>query len=286
MCSETASDSAVSHSRLPIERRRVDFSLDDVTDKYYYRSNPYVSALFVSLSVSFPPGEAEFIKSVKLFEDQITNPGLQEAVKNFAHQEAHHSFQHKLLNKKLNELGYNTTGIEKVFREKLAAREKNWSPQRRLARTVSAEHITATWAHWSLQNEEKMQYFPTSLRHMLQWHAIEEIEHKSVAFDVYQACVGDRRLLNRVYRHFLYFEFPLMLLLTTRSLLKQDGYRSNAEDRRVLRDFLFARKDGMFGSLWPQFRAFTTAGFHPWALDDSALVDDWKGTLSPYFSHA
>ncbi|MBT8138909.1 MAG: metal-dependent hydrolase [Gammaproteobacteria bacterium] len=278
-------ENPISQSKLPIERRRVEFTLDDVTEKYYYRGNPQVSAFFASLSVGFPPGEAEFIKSVKLFEDQITDPKLREEVKNFAHQEAHHSFQHKLLNQKLNELGYQTGGIDNVFKEKLARREKQWSPQRRLARTVSAEHITATWAHWALGSEEKMQHFPTSMRHLLQWHAIEEIEHKSVAFDVYQQCVGDRRLLNWVYRHFLYFEFPLSLTLTTRALLKQDNYKPTAEDRRVFKDFLFAKKDGMVSSLWPHYRAFTKQGFHPWALDDSGLVDDWKGTLSPYFAH-
>lgn len=285
MIREAATDKALSQSKLPIERRRVDFTLDDVTEKYYYRGNPLVSAFFVSLSVGFPPGEAEFIKSVKLFEDRITDPKLLAEVKDFAHQEAHHSFQHKLLNKKFNDLGYVTSGIDNRFKEKLAERERTWSAERRLARTVAAEHITATWAHWSLQNESKMQHFPTSIRHLLQWHAIEEIEHKSVAFDVYQQCVGDRRLLNKVYRSFLYFEFPLMLFLTTRALLKQDDYKSSAEERRVFRDFLFSRKDGMVASLWPHYRAFTRRGFHPWALDDSGLVGDWKNTLSPYFAH-
>ncbi len=277
-------ESGISHSKLPIERRRVKFALDDMTNKYYYGGNPQISAFFVALSVGFPPGEAEFIKSVKLFEDQITDPKLREEVQNFAHQEAHHSLQHKLLNKKLVELGYDISPIEKVFHEKLAKRERDWSPEQRLARTVAAEHVTATWAHWSLENEHRMQPFPESMRRMLQWHAIEEIEHKSVAFDVYSHCVDNRRLLNWQYRYFLYYEFPLTLTLTTRGLLKQQGYKATAEDRKVFRDFLFA-KDGMVGGQMKHYRAFTKKGFHPWALDDSGLVNDWKGELSPYFAH-
>ncbi len=277
--------SSVSQSKLPIEKRRVKFDLDDLNETYYYRGNPQISAFFAGLSVSFPPGEGEFIKSVKLFEDQITDPKLKEEVKNFAHQEAHHSLQHKLLNKRLDEIGYDTAMVDRVMKDKLSEREQNWSPEKRLARTVCAEHVTATWANWSLQAEEKMSHFPTSLRHLLQWHAIEEIEHKSVAFDVYQHCVGDRRLLNRQYRIFLYYEFPLTLFLVTRGLLKKQGYKATAEDRKVMRDFFFNKQDGMVASLWPHFKAFTKKGFHPWGYDDSALVDEWKGELEPYFAH-
>ena len=277
--------STVSRSQLPIERRKVKFSLEDITDKYFYDGNPQISAFFVGLSVSFPPGEGEFIKSVKLFEDQITDERLRNEVKNFAHQEAHHSLQHKLLNKHFRKLGYMTDVVDEMMYEKLAHREKKWSPARRLARTVAAEHVTATWANWSLQCEERMKHFPTSLRHLLQWHAIEEIEHKSVAFDVYQHCVGNRTLLNWEYRFFLYYEFPLSLTLMTRGLLKQQGYKATKADRAAFKEFLFSKENGMITSLMPQFRVFTRPGFHPWGVDDSELVDTWKSTLSPYFAH-
>lgn len=276
---------SASQSKLPIERRKVKFALDDITDKYFYAGNPQVSAFFVGLSVSFPPGEGEFIKSVKLFEDQITDERLRNEVKNFAHQEAHHSLQHKLLNRRFSELGYDTSVVDKIMHDKLSEREQKWSPARRLARTVAAEHVTAIWANWSLQCDEKMKEFPLSLRHLLQWHAIEEIEHKSVAFDVYQHCVNNRWLLNNEFRRFLYFEFPLSLYMMTRGLLKQQGYVADKEDRKVLRDFLFSKENGMVTSLMPHFRAFTKRGFHPWALDDSGLVSDWKTELSPYFAH-
>lgn len=277
--------SSVSQSKLPIEKRRVKFDLDDITETYFYRGNPQISAFFAALSVSFPPGEGEFIKSVKLFENQITDSKLREEVKDFAHQEAHHSLQHKLLNKRLDDLGYDTAMVDRVMKEKLKEREQQWSAEKRLARTVCAEHVTATWANWSLKAEDKMSHFPTSLRHLLQWHAIEEIEHKSVAFDVYQHCVGDRRLLNWQYRTFLYYEFPLTLFLITRALLKKQGYKPTAEDRKVMRDFFFNRQDGMVASLWPHFQSFTKRGFHPWGFDDSGLVDDWKVELEPYFAH-
>ena len=276
---------AASHSKLPIERRRVKFDFSDIEDKYFYGGNPQVSAFFAGLSVSFPPGEGEFIKSVKLFEDQITDERLKTEVKNFAHQEAHHSLQHKMLNKRLVELGYDIAVVEKIMQQKLSEREQNWSPARRLARTVAAEHVTATWANWSLQNEKRMAQFPTSLRHMLQCHAIEEIEHKSVAFDVYKHCVDNQLLLNWEFRLFLYYEFPLSLTLMTRGLLKKQGYKATREDRAVFKDFLFSKEDGMVTSLMPHFRAFTKRGFHPWALDDSGLVGDWKSELAPYFAH-
>ena len=213
MYAEQAQAGSQSFSKLDIQPRTVKFEFEDLTSPYYYKDNPQISALWAALSASFPPGEAEFIKSVKLFEDQITDPKLKQEVKDFAHQEAHHSLQHRQLNKIFDDMGYKTQDLDKVFREELKKREATWSAKRRLARTVAGEHMTAIWAHWSLTNQDVMEPFPTSLKHLLQWHAIEEIEHKSVAFDVYQHCVGDTRFLNWEYRYFLYVEFPFKMSL-------------------------------------------------------------------------
>jgi hypothetical protein len=136
-------ESAQSKSKMVIEPRHVKFEFSDIDTPFYYDNNPLVSAIWATLSASFPAGEAEFIRSVRLFEDQVTDPKLKDEVKSFAAQEAHHSLQHRQVNKMLEARGYRTDKLDAFFKDKITERVDNWSSQRRLARTVVAEHVTA-----------------------------------------------------------------------------------------------------------------------------------------------
>ncbi len=271
-----------SRSQLEIKPRRVSFDFNDIAEPFYYRGNPLISAMWATMSASFPAGEAEFINSVKLFESQINDSKLKQEVKNFAAQEAHHSLQHRQVNKLLDERGYNTAKVDQRFKEKMAERALKWSAERRLARTVVAEHVTAIMAHFALTHSESMSHFPDSFRRLFQWHAIEEIEHKSVAFDVYQHCVNDQALLRREFRYFSYLEFPFNVSMGTRFLLKQMGRKASWQDRKGLWRYLFG-EDGLISSVKPLYMSFLDKDFHPWNLDDSVLVEEWKETLAPYF---
>jgi len=151
-----------------------------------------------------------------------------------------------------------------------------------LARTVVCEHVTSVMADYVLNNVRSMRHFPGSLRQILQWHAIEEIEHKSVAFDVYQHCVGDQNLLRKEFRYFSYFEFPRNILLSSRFLLKKIGHKSAWRERKEAWLYLFGR-DGLVSSQRSMYMRFMKKDFHPWDHDNSALVDEWKTRLSPHF---
>ncbi|MBX2848223.1 MAG: metal-dependent hydrolase [Acidiferrobacterales bacterium] len=274
--------SVSSKSKIEIQPRRVGFEFSDVSSPFFYQDNSCISAFWVGMSASFPLGEAEFIKSTRLFEEQINDEKLLEDVRDFAQQEAHHALQHRRLNKLFDDLGYDIGKLEHFFNKELKRREKNWSAERRLAQTVVVEHITAVMAHYALTQHEQMQPFPPSIRALFQWHAIEEIEHKSVAFDVYQHCVGDRRLLMRTYYRFIFFEFPLNLYLSTRALIKQTGHKVTWRERKVLWRYLFG-DGGLVSSIKSLYWMFRNPDFHPWDHDDSDLVEDWKERLSPHF---
>lgn len=277
-----ALSAAQSHSKLTIEPRRVKFDFQDIDTPFYYNGNSLISAMWAALSASFPVGEAEFIRSVRLFESKVTDPKLLAEMKGFAAQEAHHSLQHKQVNKLLDEKGYQTKKLDQYFQDKVDERIQKWSPERRLARTVVAEHVTAVMAHYALTNLESMGHFPSSFRDLFQWHAIEEIEHKSVAFDVYQHCVGDKKLLHKEFRYFSYFEFPRNVFMASKFLLKQMGHKSSWQERKELWRYLFGDQ-GLISSMKPMYMMFLREGFHPWDHDDSALVEEWKIKLSPHF---
>ena len=273
-----------SHSKLAIEPRRVKFDFQDIDTPLFYNGNGFISAIWAGLSASFPIGEAEFIHSVQLFKDKVRDPKLLAEIKEFTAQEAHHSLQHKLINEFLDGLGYQTKKIGDFFQNKINHRIENWSHERRLARTVVAEHVTAVMANYALTNEQAMSHFPDSIRSLFQWHAIEEIEHKSVAFDVYQHCVGDEKLLRKEFRLFSYYEFPRNIFLSMRYLLKQMGHKSTWRERRAAWRYLFGH-GGLISSQRRLYMMFLQDGFHPWGHDDSALVEEWKIKLSPHFVH-
>ncbi len=276
------SEAKQSQSKINIQPRHVKFDFADIQTPFFYQDNPCISAVWVSLSASFPLGEAEFIKSTKQFEHNITDPKLKAEVKKFAQQEAHHSLQHRRLNQAFEATGYPVTQLEAEIKKELLAREQKWSIERRLANTVAAEHVTATMANWALTHPEHMAHFPESLRELFQWHAIEEIEHKSVTFDVYQHCVGRPALLRWQYRYFLYFHFPFSVYLSTRFLLKTMGYKATKADLQGLHNFLFG-KGGMIADRKHHYSAFNKKGFHPWQIDDAGLVDEWQMKLEPHF---
>lgn len=151
---------------------------------FYYEDNPVVTALFVILSAMFPPGEMFFIECIRSVRDQVTAPKLQQDIKLFIAQESLHSREHKSLNQYLSAYKYpEVFEIEKRTKERLdILRQLPIVDQ--LAATVVMEHCTATLARLLLTDRLIQSKTKQETRNLWEWHALEELEHKSVAFDV------------------------------------------------------------------------------------------------------
>src|SRR5205807_9716952 len=116
-------------------------------------------------------------------------------VAGFIGQEAMHGREHRMLNERLAELGYPTKLVERITRAGLKARERVLSAKSNLAATAALEHFTATLAELVLTSEETRRLFGNDeVRNLFLWHALEESEHKAVAFDVYRAAGGTERM--------------------------------------------------------------------------------------------
>jgi len=262
------------HQKLEIKPRQMDFAFGSLKNLKYFDDNIYKSSFIAGLSAAFPPGEGEFLDSVKLYRDQITNPDLNRQVKGFIGQEGHHSHQHKIVNKELDRLGFNTDKVDKLLHKMINSRVKKLSNKFRLAHTVCAEHITALMGEHIINQPDFLKNMEAPMKDLMFWHAVEEVEHKSVAYDVYMECVGDRAYLNKTMKfailalHFRLTRYMFMMAFSTK-------HWWNLKDLASTLKWMFG-KGGMWRSLRKPYKAFYSDDFHPWRDGGLELIEKWK----------
>src|SRR6202795_2731060 len=170
---------------LTINPRNVMFGRGRSCDRWWNGGDPVATAFYNGMSVAFPLGEAFFIESVRKFRDAV--PAHQQAqIDAFIKQEAAHSREHIHFNKQVHEAGYEVESIEAALAEQLE-KAKEFPPVVNLATTVALEHFTAIIAHAALKSDRHFTCASTDAARLWKWHAIEEIEHKAVAFDTFMA---------------------------------------------------------------------------------------------------
>ncbi len=273
-----------------VTTRRIDFEYPTSEDlpKHFVSGDLVMSHVVAMLSAMFPDGEDFFVRTVRACRDDIGDPVLREQVKGFIGQEAMHGREHRDLNDRLATLGYPTKGVERFVEWGLRLRERVWSKRANLAVTAALEHYTATLAETLLADERARELFDVpEIRSLLLWHALEESEHKAVAFDVYRHA-GGSEWLRRSMMNLTTVAFLTSLVgTTTVSILKDPTARRHP--RRVRRS-LAARRRSPFvtGDVLRRIRAYNRPGFHPDDIDASELVARWRddlfgaaGTLTP-----
>lgn len=254
---------------LDIRPRRLDVAVPDPLPRWWLGSDPFRTHFFNAMSVLFPDGEQFFIDSVRHYRDQITDPELQQQIRGFIGQEAHHSREHVDYNNRLRQLGYDIGALERPVKRRIRYVNKHFSPARRLAATVAMEHFTAIMADAVLRDPSWLADASPEMRRLWRWHALEETEHKAVAFDVYMQVCGDRQLLRKAMRLSTFF-FLRDVTVGTLNMLRTDGQLSV---RAWWRGMLWLwGKGGFLRHLLGVYRDFFRNDFHPWKHDNSALM--------------
>ena len=238
-----------------------------------------MSHVLAVLSSVFPDGEDYFVRSVEAVRDRIEEPGLQRDVDGFIGQESMHGREHRALNERLAELGYPTRAIGRYVRTLTSLRDRFQSETANLGYTAALEHYTATLAETLLGDPDARAVIGhDGVRSLLLWHALEEAEHKAVAFDVYKAVGGTERL--RLLTMWLtHLTFVLETLIWTAISLAQDPV-VRRHPLRVLRSAWRLRRSP-FASPEPARRLFQYhhRGFHPNDRDTSQLIAEWRERL-------
>lgn len=262
--------------------RRVSFGHAEGTDtlpKYFMGGDPVMSHVVAVLSSLFPEGEQFFVRSVRAYRDEVTDPELRREVAGFIGQEAVHSREHEEFNERLRRLGYRTDRIDAVLRRLFAVSERLPGKARRLATTAALEHYTATLAGVLLVDPQARAAFSDDeVRRLFVWHALEETEHKAVAFDVYTLVSGNERVRRLIMNTTTVGFLGMSVGCTTLGLLAdRDTWRHPG---RVLHGLANLRRSPWLNRrVWRELRDYNRVGFHPDDHDTTELVAHWRNEL-------
>lgn len=274
-------NTAISYSETIVPRENMDFGLDASIPRYWYRGDAYKSRYVDAVQLSFPDGERYFITCVRAFREQITDPTLQVAVRDFTRQEGQHGMAHTRYNKLLETQGLPVDALLDQIKALIARRMRIYSPQFNLALTAAAEHFTAMLAEAFFAKAATTEGMNPRMRAMLAWHAIEEMEHKSVAFDVMRT-VAKVGYWKRVAAMVLFTkDIAGMSYSITNRMLKADGYSGPQRLGLHVKNFLWVHgpRKGVFGSLTPKLLAYFKPGFHP---NDQPVIHNYRCWVEAY----
>jgi predicted metal-dependent hydrolase len=260
-----------------IKPRHMAMPFEQLDTPYFFDNNALLSAFFAALSSTFPAGEGEFIASVRQYRDKIKSPKLKEEIRGFIGQEGHHSRQHERVNEALRELGFDAVALDKDLGNYIQKHVVNRSDKFRLAMTVCMEHLTAILAEHLLTYPETLENLAPSVQDLLYWHAVEEIEHKSVAFDTFMSTEGDQKYLRWCQVYATLFFFHRIGWYTIKLLWWQRKMPSWKEFKGFWR-FMTGKK-GMFTGVTKNYLDWFKKGFHPWDHDNMDLIERWKTEL-------
>ena len=252
-----------------IQPRKMDFEFDPSMERYWFGGDQFKTLLLTALSCTFPEGERFFVRSVRHYQKNLTDPLLKEQVKGFIGQEAHHGNEHEAFNAFMQERGVPTKKVSDFVLNGLKMQGKWLSPERQLAKTCALEHFTAMLAELILEEPEFLQGMDQRMLPLWLWHAVEESEHKAVAFDVYQDQVGSywTRTSEMAITTVEFVGFTIFHYFQLRAEMDD-----NADLRSVMSGFNWLLgKPGWLRRLGPSYLAYFKRDFHPSKKDSSQL---------------
>jgi predicted metal-dependent hydrolase len=258
-------------------RRNLKFKLRPDRALQWHQDGLNVSQFLNTLSLFFPVGERFFIDSVRAFRDQVDDPELQEAVKAFIGQEAMHGREHEEYNEAIAAQGVPIETQEKMVDNLLKFIQRTTPEAFQLSATIALEHLTAILADGLLNLPEIMDGADEDYKALWNWHALEETEHKAVAFDVYRTVMGDDSNISS----YALRSFALVLATGIFFSIFIPYYLHNVRIKGGLFDLQGWRgvwrhtwgRKGIFRFMTPNWFDWFRPGFHPWDHDNQHFLE-------------
>ncbi|MBT5387190.1 MAG: metal-dependent hydrolase [Porticoccaceae bacterium] len=262
-------------TNVPIKKRNPELDIAEALKGEWMDNHVFATAWFNAMSITFPLGEQFFINSVRHYRDRISDPKLQEEMRQFYSQEAVHLREHQRYNEMLcAQRGYDLEALEGPLRRRMSWVKKNVPAREQLAGTAAVEHLTAVLAEKALGEDNLFAKAHPAMAKLWKWHAVEEMEHKSVAFDVYRAIGGTEKMRRAAMRRSTFF-LTWDILHGVRHMLRRDGKLWSLKVWASGLVFLFG-KQGMLRGTWRPYKDFFREDFHPWQQNTHQLIEDWE----------
>jgi hypothetical protein len=252
----------------------MDFPFDDTEiPAHWWDDDRVLTRNADALHMLFPAGERFFMRSVRAFVPQLKDPELLARVRGFMGQEAMHGREHRRAFALLERDGIEYESFLEDYEDRwLKGLEQRSHPMTNLAVTCALEHLTATLGASAFEDPLMERAHPT-MRELMLWHAAEEVEHKAVAYDVYEAVGGGwlRRVTGMV------VAFAFLMVWWRRGMLhliEQDGGVTRADIGALRHKAKTAGRDVM-AECWRASLQYIRPGFHPNHIDDRHLAEDY-----------
>jgi hypothetical protein len=264
-----------------VSPRDIRFDIESARTGHWLGGDPVGTAVFNALSLTFPDGERLFMDAVRHYRGEVSGK-LAEDVRGFIAQEAIHSREHHALNQLIDRDRYPVAEIEAELRQRIAF-ARGRGPMAMLISTIALEHFTAMMAEMHHKHQDVFTDVAPGIERLWRWHALEETEHKAVAYDVYMHVTRHwspfRRYMRRcVAMAIIGYMFPRNISRYAARLLEADGYTPEAALKAV-KDYVW-KKPGLFSRGWRSFFAWFRPGFHPWDIDTRDLMDAWRADFA------
>ena len=265
------------NTEIPI--RHVEFNFDEAAmSKYCWDEDAFSSAFLLSFSAFIPHGERFVIDTIRACREDIKNPALKARVTGLIGQEAMHSKAHEEFNAVYQEKGIDLRRIDELgewfFKRHLPAILPRSG---QLAVTCAIEHFTALMAERSFSEQALMDKLDVGAKEFLTWHLVEEMEHKSVAFDVYQELVGSY-LIRAVAMQLIPLYTSSIFAYSVLSILRTPGYRQSLS--KMTDGFLFwFGLQGYFSKMQPGILRYFHVDYHPSQLETDSALHEWQDRL-------
>jgi predicted metal-dependent hydrolase len=256
-------------------RRDLNFNLPAERIGDWHPAGREISHFFNAMSLFFPDGERFFIHSVRYYRPRIEDPELNKAVTAFIGQEAMHGREHTECNDHLDRARLPATALQQKVQRLLEHVKRRMPPRYQLAITIALEHLTAIMANSVLRDERVLAGAQTAYGRLWHWHALEETEHKAVAFDVWRA-VTRPSLFNYLLRCIVLISastvFWALVILFHRRLVNADPL-ARAERGGIwkLIRFQWISPGALRHAVIDWFDYFRP-GFHPWMHDNRKFL--------------
>ncbi len=252
--------------------RRMRFPYPESPKAWWNPARPEFSHVVNAASLGMPYLEPYLIDTMRKAKERITDPALLKDVDLYIGQESTHFRQHQQWNKRLADLGYKAVPeMEAILKADYESFAKNRSFAFNVAYAEGFEAMALTIGHMLVEEREHLfGGADPAVASLILWHFVEEIEHKTVTYDVFKALDGR-------YAWRIYGMFYAMIHIMART---RQGYRAMLIEDDLWFTFasrlaLYRLMARIFWRLTPRILRILKPSYDPREVPDPTWVRDW-----------